>query len=201
MPTELPSASDPRATSIRLLDFRSAPMRAFHMAWMAFLVCFFAWFGIAPLMPVVRQELHLTESEVGWCIIGSVGTTIFARLVAGWLCDRFGPRITYSALLVFGALPVIGIGLSGSFASFLAFRMMIGLIGASFVITQVHASLMFAPRCVGTANALAASASENQATWSFAKFIAAIVRPQWAWTRVWPGQRPHASRAGASTCR
>ena len=31
-------------------------IRAFHMAWFAFFVCFLAWFGIAPLMKVVREE-------------------------------------------------------------------------------------------------------------------------------------------------
>ena len=42
-----------KATAIRLSDFHSAPMRAFHMTWLAFFLCFFGWFGIAPLMPVV----------------------------------------------------------------------------------------------------------------------------------------------------
>lgn len=37
-----------KATAIRLLDFHSAPMRAFHMTWMAFFLCFFGWFGLAP---------------------------------------------------------------------------------------------------------------------------------------------------------
>jgi NNP family nitrate/nitrite transporter-like MFS transporter len=96
---------DARATRIRVFDFASPPMRAFHMAWIAFLASFFAWFGIAPLMPIVRDELGLTQSQVGWCIVGSVGTTIFARLAAGWLCDRFGPRLTHSGLLVLGAIP------------------------------------------------------------------------------------------------
>jgi NNP family nitrate/nitrite transporter-like MFS transporter len=36
------------------------------------------------------------------------------------------------------------------------FRVLIGAIGASFVITQYHTSLMFAPNCVGTANATTA---------------------------------------------
>ena len=40
-----------KATSIRLADFSSAPMRAFHMSWFAFFICFFGWFGLAPLMP------------------------------------------------------------------------------------------------------------------------------------------------------
>ena len=66
-------------------------MRAFHMSWIAFFLCFFAWFGIAPLMAVVRDEMQLTKDQVGWCIIGSVAITIVARLVVGWLCDRYRP--------------------------------------------------------------------------------------------------------------
>src|SRR5436190_7273674 len=125
-----------QATSIRLLEFRNPPMRAFHMTWMAFFLCFFAWFGIAPLMPVVRAELELSKDQVGWCIIGSVALTTLARLFIGWLCDRIGPRLTYSGLLVLGSLPVMGIALSHDFATFLLFRVSIGVIGASFVVTQ-----------------------------------------------------------------
>jgi NNP family nitrate/nitrite transporter-like MFS transporter len=89
-------------------------------------------------------------------VIGSVAITILARLIVGWLCDRYGPRLTYTWLLVLGSLPVMGIGLAHDYYSFLIFRVLIGAIGASFVITQYHTSLMFAPNCVGTANATTA---------------------------------------------
>lgn len=145
-----------KATKINLLDFRSAPMRAFHMTWLAFFLCFFAWFGIAPLMAVVRSELSLTKEQIGNTIIASVAVTVLARLAVGKLCDRYGPRITYTWLLVLGSLPVMGIGLAHSYASFLLFRLAIGVIGASFVITQYHTSVMFAPDVVGTANATTA---------------------------------------------
>ena len=79
-----------RATEIRLRDFTSAPMRAFHMTWFAFFSCFLAWFGLAPLMAVVRNELSLDKDQIGWCIIASVSATVFARLLFGWLCDRAG---------------------------------------------------------------------------------------------------------------
>lgn len=131
-------------------------IRTFHMTWFAFFLCFFAWFGIAPLMKVVRDELHLTKDQIGWTIIGSVAITIFARLLIGWLCDRVGPRLTYTGLLTLGAFPVMGIGLAQDFETFLLFRLMIGAIGASFVITQYHTSVMFAPNVVGQANATSA---------------------------------------------
>jgi NNP family nitrate/nitrite transporter-like MFS transporter len=147
---------DGKATRINLLDLTTPPMRAFHLSWFAFFLCFFAWFGIAPLMTVVRAEMGLTKDQVGWCIIGSVAITVLARLLVGRLCDRYGPRITYTGLLVVGSLPVIGIGLAHDFTTFLLFRVAIGLIGASFVITQYHTSVMFAPNCIGTANATTA---------------------------------------------
>ncbi len=131
-------------------------IRAFHMSWFAFFLCFFAWFGIAPLMAVVREELSLTKEQVGWSIIASVAVTIFARLIVGWMCDRYGPRLTYTGLLVLGSLPVMGIGLAHDFQTFLIFRLLIGMIGASFVITQYHTSIMFAPNIVGTVNATSA---------------------------------------------
>jgi len=145
-----------KAESIRLFSLGTPQMRAFHMTWIAFFLCFFAWFGIAPLMPIVRQELSLTPIQIKWCIVASVSITIFARLLMGWLCDRIGPRLAYTWLLGLGSIPVMSIGLSHDFATFLFFRLMIGAIGASFVITQYHTSIMFAPRCVGTANAAAA---------------------------------------------
>ena len=131
-------------------------MRVFHMSWMAFFLAFFGWFGIAPLMAIVRDDLQLTRAEIGNTVIASVAVTIVARLVVGWLCDRIGPRITYSGLLIIGSIPVMTIGLADSYESFLLFRLAIGIIGAAFVITQYHTSVMFAPNVVGTANATTA---------------------------------------------
>jgi NNP family nitrate/nitrite transporter-like MFS transporter len=145
-----------KATRINLLDFKSVPMRAFHLTWITFFMCFFGWFGIAPLMPIIRKDLGLTQSQIGNIIIASVAITIFARLFIGWLCDKIGPRICYTILLIVGSIPVMTIGLSNSYESFLLFRLAIGVIGASFVVTQYHTSVMFAPNVVGTANATVA---------------------------------------------
>ena len=145
-----------KATRIKLSDFKSPQMRAFHMSWFAFFLCFFGWFGIAPLMAVVRDELLLTKVQIGNTIIASVAITVLVRLLIGPLCDRYGSRLVYSGLLILGSVPVMGIGFANSYETFLLFRLGIGAIGASFVITQYHTSVMFAPNCVGTANATTA---------------------------------------------
>lgn len=145
-----------KATRINLLDWKTPQMRAFHVTWIAFFLAFFGWFGVSPLMAVIREDLQLTQQQVGDTIIAGVFITIIARLIIGPLTDRFGPRRVYAALLVFGSLPVMFIGLSQDFAQFMLFRLMIGVIGASFVVTQFHTSVMFAPNVVGTANATTA---------------------------------------------
>jgi NNP family nitrate/nitrite transporter-like MFS transporter len=91
---------------------------------------------------------------VGNTIIASVAATIIARLIIGKLCDTWGPRKTAVRLLLVGCLPVFFVGLANDYTSFLLFRLAIGVIGASFVITQFHTSMMFAPNIKGTANAV-----------------------------------------------
>jgi len=141
-------------TKLNIFSGKGIQMRTFHITWLMFFVCFFGWFGLAPLMPTIRAELHLTKGQIGNIMIASVGSTILARLIIGKLCDLWGPRKTAIRLLLVGSLPVFFVGLAHSYTTFLMFRLAIGVIGASFVITQFHTSMMFAPNIKGTANAV-----------------------------------------------
>ena len=145
-----------KATQINLFSLKTVQMRTFHTTWFAFFLAFFGWFGIAPLMAIVREDLMLTKAEIGNTIIASVAITVLVRILIGPLCDRIGSRKAYTWLLILGSLPVMGIGLAQNYETFLLFRLAIGAIGASFVITQYHTSTMFAPNCIGTANATTA---------------------------------------------
>ena len=145
-----------KATKLELLNFNSIPIRTFWITSIAFFLCFFAWFGIVPFMPDVVRELGLTPDQKWNSIILAVTGTVFARLLIGKLCDKYGPRLCYTWLLILGAIPVILIGFVQTPLQFLICRLFIGFIGASFVITQVHTSIMFAPNIVGTANATSA---------------------------------------------
>lgn len=185
-----------KAESINIFSLSTPSMRAFHITWLTFFICFFGWFGIAPLMAIVREELQLTKSQIGNIVIASVSITIFARLLVGWLCDKIGPRITYTLMLVLGAIPVIFIGFSNSYESFLLFRLAIGVIGASFVITQYHTSVMFAPNVVGTANAttagwgnLGGGVTQMVMPLIFAGFVSAgyTAAEAWRYSMVIPG--------------
>jgi NNP family nitrate/nitrite transporter-like MFS transporter len=148
-----PDFESAKATRINLFSFATPQMRAFHLTWVAFFVCFFAWFATAPLMPIIKGDLNLTNDQVYSIGIAGVFATVLARFAIGPLTDKYGPRLIYTLLLFFGTIPVIGIAFAWDYTSFLVFRLLIGIIGASFVITQFHTSVMFAPNVVGTANA------------------------------------------------
>ncbi|WP_445734827.1 MFS transporter [Mariniflexile sp.] len=145
-----------KATKLNLLNLKSIPIRTFWITSISFFMCFFAWFGIVPFMPDVVRDLGLTPAQKWNSIILAVTGTVFARLLIGKLCDKYGPRLCYTWLLILGSIPVIACGLVQTPLQFLVCRLFIGFIGASFVITQVHTSLMFAPNIVGTANATSA---------------------------------------------
>ena len=142
-----------KATKKDLFSFSTPEMRAFHLAWIGFFVCFFAWFATAPLMPYIAKDLHLTKGDIANITIAGVIATILARFAVGPMCDKYGPRIAYTVMLSLGSIPVFGIAFAWDYTSFMVFRLLIGIIGASFVITQFHTSVMFAPNVVGTANA------------------------------------------------
>jgi NNP family nitrate/nitrite transporter-like MFS transporter len=177
-----------KATSIRLFSFSTPPMRAFHLSWLAFFVCFYAWFAVAPLMPVIKADLHLTSAQIANINIAAVGITVLARLAIGPLCDKYGPRVVHTAMLSLGAIPVLGVALVHSYAAFLLVRLLIGAIGASFVVTQYHTCVNFAPNVVGTANAASAGwgnagggVTQSTMPWVFAGALLLGASPALGW--------------------
>jgi NNP family nitrate/nitrite transporter-like MFS transporter len=173
---------------LNIFSAKGVQMRTFHLTWMAFFLCFFGWFGLAPLMTVVKTDLGLTKGQIGNIIIASVAATVIARIAVGKLCDSWGPRKTYTALLGICSIPVMAVGLVHSYEGFLLFRLAIGVIGASFVVTQYHTSVMFDKKIVGTANAVAGGwgnlgggVTNMVMPLIFAGFIGAGYLPESAW--------------------
>src|ERR1700679_1638860 len=109
--------SSGQLTKLKIFSLQGVQMKTFHITWLMFFVCFFGWFGLAPLMPTIRVELGLTKGQVGNLIIASVTSTIIARLLIGKLCDIWGPRKTAVRLLIFGSIPVFLVGLAHSYAT------------------------------------------------------------------------------------
>lgn len=78
------------------------------------------------------------------------------RVVAGPACDYFGPRVTFAACLLLGAIPSALSGTVNSAGGLITLRFFIGILGGTFVPCQVWTTGFYDKNIVGTANALTA---------------------------------------------
>ncbi|CAG8524643.1 6214_t:CDS:2, partial [Dentiscutata heterogama] len=148
--------SSMKATDINLFNFTRPHMRALHVSWICFHIAFTGWFAVAPLFPTIKNDLKLTDAEIGDCNIAVLSSSIIFRILAGPLCERFGPRRVMAGFLILGAIPTACVGFVQSANSLIAARFFVGILGATFVSCQFWSTQMFSPNTVGGANALAA---------------------------------------------
>jgi MFS transporter, NNP family, nitrate/nitrite transporter len=145
---------DDKATELRMCSFRRPHMRAFHGAWFGFFMAFFIWFAIAPLLPEIRKTLKLRKSQVWMSSVCGVLATIGVRFILGPICDKYGPRIPFSALLCLVSIPTACTGLVNSAAGLNTLRIFIGFAGGIFVTCLYWTTRMFTKKVVGTANGI-----------------------------------------------
>jgi MFS transporter, NNP family, nitrate/nitrite transporter len=143
-----------KSLTFPLFRFWDPYSTAFWLATLGFFVAFLSWFAFSPLVPeAVREDLHLTPDQVINSNLASLGGTAIVRLIAGPMCDRFGPRKVLAALLVLGAIPSGLAALVTNIGGLEAVRFFISILGGTFVPTQAYTTTFFNKNIVGTANA------------------------------------------------
>ncbi len=105
-----------------------------HTTWFAFFVTFLVWFNHAPLLGVIQESMGLTDQQIKTLLILNVALTIPARIITGMLVDVYGPRKTYSVMLVATAFLCFFFAMATSFEALALARFLIGFVGAGFVI-------------------------------------------------------------------
>lgn len=142
-----------KAEKFNLFSF-SGKMKMMHMSWMAFFISFVVWFNAAPLMSVIADSLGLSKEQIKTLLILNVALTIPARIIIGMVTDKFGPRLTYSALLIVCSIPCFMFALGTSFEQLALARFLLGFIGAGFVIGIRMVSEWFPANELGTAEGI-----------------------------------------------
>ncbi len=124
------------SSSTMRTDFLSFTGRAkiLHMTWFAFFVTFLVWFSHAPLLLAIQESMGLTDQQIKTLLILNVALTIPARIITGMLVDVYGPKLTYSLMLVLTSGLCFFFALATSFETLALARFLMGFVGAGFVI-------------------------------------------------------------------
>lgn len=140
-----------------LFRFRTPEIRALHLTWIAFFMCFYVWFNMAPLATSMLASVDwLSRDDLKLFAIANVALTIPARILVGMALDRFGPRRVFSVLMVLMALPTLAFAFGETKTQMFVARLVLSSIGASFVVTIHMVALWFPPRSIGFAEGFAA---------------------------------------------
>jgi NNP family nitrate/nitrite transporter-like MFS transporter len=125
-----------------------------HMTWFAFFLTFVVWFNLAPLATAISAEFGLEPGQIRTIAICNVALTVPARVIIGMLLDRYGPRLTYSLLLIYAAIPCIAFAAAQNFGQLVAARLALSIVGAGFVIGIRMVAEWFPPKEIGLAEGI-----------------------------------------------
>ncbi|OAA58717.1 nitrate transporter CrnA [Cordyceps fumosorosea ARSEF 2679] len=146
-----------KARSIPVLNPLDRHGRVFFFSWLGFMVAFLSWYAFPPLLTLtIKKDLNLTPTEIANSNIVALASTLFVRVVSGPSCDYFGPKVTFAACLLLGAIPSALAGTVTTANGLMTLRFFIGVLGGTFVPCQVWTTSFFDKNVVGTANALTA---------------------------------------------
>ena len=147
------SSNGKKFEPLRFLSFQG-PYRILHMTWFAFFLTFMAWFNMAPLATTMKGALSLTDQDIKVLLICNVALTIPARIIIGMLLDKFGPRKVFSGLLIVMSIPCFVFAWSDTMTQLVITRLLLGVIGAGFVIGIRMVAEWFPPKDVGEAEGI-----------------------------------------------
>ncbi|MEG4071165.1 NarK family nitrate/nitrite MFS transporter [Microcoleus sp. Pol14C2] len=136
-----------------LLSFRG-PFRILNLSWFAFFLTFVVWFNYAPFSTTVQHDLGLTVGQARIISLCNLAFAIPARIIIGMLLDRFGPRITFSSLLVYAAFPTLAFAFAQNFNQLVLSRLAMGIVGAGFVVGIRLVAEWFPPKDIGFAQGI-----------------------------------------------
>ena len=132
----LPVNSNNKATRLKICSFARPHMRAFHYSWWSFIIAYFIWFSIAPLLPEVKDTLELDKKDIWTTNIVSVVGDIFCRFLFGPITDKWGARLPMVFVLLAASIPMAMTGLVTNLTGLIFLRLFIGIAGSAFVMCQ-----------------------------------------------------------------
>jgi NNP family nitrate/nitrite transporter-like MFS transporter len=122
------------------------------LATLAFVVCFYAWSLLGPLGPDIQDDIGLSDVQESAMVAVPVLLGSLARIPLGWITDRLGGRLVFTALMVYTPIPLVGLALfHDSLGVILLFGFLLGFAGASFAVGVPFVNGWYTPQRQGFA--------------------------------------------------
>jgi NNP family nitrate/nitrite transporter-like MFS transporter len=129
----------------------SAAHRNLLLATVAFAIAFALWGLLSGLAPIFKARYGLTATQTSLMVAIPVLLGSLGRIPLGVLTDRFGGRVVFSSVLLFGLVPPFALAADHSYASLLLWGFWLGVTGATFSVGVAHVSRWYPPERQGTA--------------------------------------------------
>ncbi len=133
MPSAIPSTNSREKVVAEPADGR---MRGDVVAFntIAFSVAFAAWVMFAPSVRLIAEEFGLSPSQATFIKSVPILTGSLFRIPVGMLTDRIGARVTFTGLMVLGAVAAFAMASFSTAPAFIAGGLVLGMVGTTFVV-------------------------------------------------------------------
>src|SRR5215813_1887267 len=111
----------------------TTPRIVLGLLCLLYLILFVNRVNIATAAPLMRADLHLTNTELGLVFSAFAIPYAFFQLIGGCVGDKFGPHVTLSVCCAVVCVTTVLTGAAGGFASLFSLRLALGFgEGAAF---------------------------------------------------------------------
>lgn len=102
------------------------PQVVLALLCLLYLLLFVDRVNISTAAPLIKQDLALSNTQLGLVFSAFAIPYAFFQLVGGWVGDKFGPRLTLAVCCAMVVASTLWTGAAGGFASLFAARLALG---------------------------------------------------------------------------
>jgi len=141
-------------------------------------VGFMVWVILSSLMPFIKESMTLTQGEIAWITAIPVLLGSILRIPAGYLANRFGARMIFSASFFILLLPVFFISIATTSLQLLLGGLFLGIGGAVFSVGVTSLPKYYPKEKLGSVNGIYGMGNIGTA---MTAFCAPLVAKQFGW--------------------
>lgn len=139
-----------------------------------------------PLLPMIRSDFGLDYTRAGLVVSAFNIAYGLGQLPAGWLADRFGPRLLITVGICGVSIAGFFIGLTETFALMIFFMALMGFLGGGY--HPAAPPLIFSTvKDENLGRALGYHAIGGGASFFLAPLMAAVIASYWGWRGAFIG--------------